>query len=98
MSKVKKYDLRQLRQYKADQGVDVIEFDAPDGKAFRVPAPGFFPDEAYEALKASDNLALARALLGTDYDDYKASGGRADDLGLILEAWSKDQGIELPKS
>lgn len=94
----KKYNLAQLRQNKRDAGVDVIDVELSEGVVFRIPAPGFFPDEAYEALKASDNLALARALLGTDYDAYREAGGKADDLGLILEAWSKDQGVELPKS
>lgn len=98
MAKFKKYDLRQLRQYKRDEGVDVIEVEVAEGAVFRIPAPGFFPDAAYEALKASDNLALARALLGTDYDAYREAGGKADDLGLVLEAWGKEQGIELPKS
>lgn len=94
----RKYSLSQLRKNKQDLGVDIIEFDSPDGGTFRIPAPGFFPDEAHEALLNKDSLSLARALLGTDYEAYKESGGKADDIGLLIEAWGEDQGTELPKS
>lgn len=94
----KKYDLRALRQNKTDLGVDIVEFDAADGtRSFRIPAPGFFPDEAHQAMKDTDSLALARALLGDDYEAFKATGGKADDLGLLLEAWAAEQGVPLPK-
>lgn len=99
MSKFKKYDLRQLRQNKADLGVDVIEFDAADGsRTFRIPAPGFFPDEAHAAMKATDSLALAAALLGSDLDAFHKTGGKADDIGLLIEAWGEEQGTSVPKS
>lgn len=98
MSAKKKYDLRKLRQNKADQGVDVIEFDGPDGNTYRIPAPGFFPDEAHAALRDRDSLALARVLMGSDYEAFKASGGKADDIGLLIEAWADEQGVDLPKS
>lgn len=96
----KKYDLRQLRKNKADLGVDVIEFDAPNGDTFRIPAPGFFPDAAHNALRDKDAVTLAESLLGgpEEYQVYREAGGKADDIGLLLEAWSDDQGTTLPKS
>lgn len=92
-----RYNLAALRQHKADEGVDVIELEVED-KVFRIPAPGFFPDEAHIALKNKDSIELAKSLLGTDYDAYKEAGGKVDDIGLVLEAWGVDQGVDFPKS
>ncbi len=99
MSKnAKKYSIAALRARKQEAGVDVLPIEAPDGTMFRIPAPGFFPDEAYVALREKDSLRLAEALFGTEYPAYVAAGGQADDLGLVLEEWGVEQGVELPKS
>ena len=93
----KRYNLAALRKHKSDEGLDVIELEVGED-VYRIPAPGFFPDEAHVALRNKDSVALAEALLGTDYPAYKAAGGKVDDIGLVLEAWGVDEAADLPKS
>ncbi len=94
----KRYRLSEIRQNAETKKGSVIEFDAPNGQEFSIPAPGFWPDEVYDSVNATDTVAMAKALLGERYEDFRASGGRADDIALLIEAWSADQGTELPKS
>ena len=94
----KRYKMAQIRQGYVESGESVIEFDAPNGDTYTVPAPGFWPDEVHEATKGGDSVALAKALLAEQYVDYRAAGGQADDIQLLLKAWAEDQGVTLPES
>jgi hypothetical protein len=99
MSKPNKarYRLATLRQNAADKmGGDRIEFEAPDGTEFSIPAPGFWPDSAKEAVRAGDDIGMAKALFGADaYGKFLACGGRTDDLTLIFTAYGESQGSDL---
>ena len=92
-----RYRLATLRQNAAERlGGDRIEFEAPDGTGFSIPAPGFWDDSIKEAVRAGDDVAMARALFGAaEYEKFRASGGRADDLTLIFAEYGKAQGADL---
>lgn len=95
MSKPSKarYRLATLRQNAAARlGGDAIDFEAPDGTEFSIPAPGFWDDDVKICISAGDDVGMARALLGDRYEDFRRSGGRADDLGLIFRAYAEGQG------
>ncbi|MEU7177029.1 MULTISPECIES: hypothetical protein [Streptomyces] len=95
MSKPSKsrYRLTELRQAHAEKnGGDVITFEF-EGSEFTLPAPGFWPDAVKVALKGSDDIAAARALMGDRYDAFTAMGGRADDVMLVIGAYAEEQGV-----
>ncbi|MGI5245417.1 hypothetical protein [Dactylosporangium sp. CA-139066] len=94
----KRYKLSELRQNAEAKNGSCIYFEAPDDTEYVIPAPGFWPDEVHEAMRSQDALKIAQALLGAKYADFVASGGRADDLGMVLESWASDQGADVPKS
>ncbi|MGO5423053.1 hypothetical protein [Bifidobacterium animalis] len=62
----------------------------PDAKTYRIHHPLWQTDTEKEAMQqaaaTNDDLAYARALLGDQYDAYKADGGQARDLIFLLDA------------
>ncbi|MCX4687295.1 hypothetical protein OG401_23835 [Kitasatospora purpeofusca] len=88
-----RYRLATLRQNAAEKlGGGTIDFETPDGAEFSIPAPGFWPDSAKEAIRAGDDLALAAALLGENHAKFVEAGGRSDDLTLLFGAYAEGQG------
>lgn len=87
-----RYRLATLRQNAAARlGGDTIEFEAPDGAEFSIPAPGFWDDDVKLCIKAGDDVGMARALLGDRYEAFRQAGGRADDLGFLFRAYAEGQ-------
>jgi hypothetical protein len=68
------------------------------GKPFVIPAPGFWPDEIKDLARRSKeqgDLPFVRALMGAkEYEKFAAAGGRADDIGLIIEEYRRAQGVD----
>lgn len=93
----KRYKLSEVRVTAEQKRDSSVEFEF-GGKEFSFPAPGFWPDEVYEAVKTESTVVMAQALLGDQYEAFRAVGGRADDIALLMEAYAEDQGAELPKS
>ncbi len=91
----RRFKLSQIRQQVADErGGSTIDIETDDGQVYSMPAPGFWDDEVTELLSSNDNIKLAEALLGgpENYARFKASGGRAQDVALVMTAYGKDQG------
>lgn len=90
--KPRKFDLAAIRQAEADKRGNTLDFEFGD-REFSIPAPGFIPDETKQL--ATNDLAFAQALLGDDWDAFKAAGGRSDDIMLLLQAYAAAQGSSL---
>jgi hypothetical protein len=97
------FSLNELRQRAAQRkGGDKLTITI-DGKPFCIPVPGFWPDELKElARKSRDqgDIPFVTALLGgpKEYEKFKAAGGRADDISLLLEEYKAGQGADLGES
>jgi hypothetical protein len=89
----KKYNLLQVQNHEAERrGGSTIKFDI-GGQDFEIPAPGFFPDELKRAAGDDDKfLSLA---LGDDLKRFQESGGTSDMIGLLFQAYARDQGTSL---
>jgi hypothetical protein len=100
MSKPNKsrFKLSQIRESQANRTGSAIEVETDDGQVFEVPTPHFWPDEASQLIGKGRDVELATMLLGGEesYAKFKAAGGRAADLGIVLTAYAKDQGIGTP--
>lgn len=92
------FSLDELRARAAERrGGDALTITA-DGKPFTIPAPGFWSDEVKELARQSrthGDLPFVRALMGAkEYEKFKAAGGRADDVGLLIDEYRRSQGVE----
>ncbi|MFC0547044.1 hypothetical protein [Kutzneria chonburiensis] len=76
-----------------------IEFSV-GGEDFSLPSVELWPDEALELMPSGEGqpdvrsiVAIARIVLGADYERFKRAGGRAMDLFLVIGAVAEDQGV-----
>lgn len=84
-------------------GEDGLEIPFSIGEeTFALPPAAEWPDEAFEAMPEPGTdpsprviVTLARALLGDDYERFRAAGGRAMDVMRVLNADAAAQGLEL---
>lgn len=62
--------------------------DEPDAEVFRIHHPLFQTNREKRLMRAaqadSDDFAMARAVLGDQYDAFEASGGQVSDLMLLI--------------
>jgi hypothetical protein len=74
----------------------VIELD--DGTEINIPNPLFVDDDMQEKLEDADStIDLAKAVLGDeDYERFRASGGRANDIALAWQMMQKSAESVLP--
>lgn len=94
-----RFKLQELRQQQAEKVGDVIEIEVESGEVFEFPAPGFWPDEAKESFGANNDVDGVRKLLGQKrYLEFRAAGGRADDVALALKAFAAEQGMSVGES
>lgn len=70
------------------------------GENFELPPVELWPDEALEQLPTGTSqpdirsiVGIAKAVLGPDYERFKAAGGRAMDVFLVLDAFATQQGV-----
>lgn len=92
-----RFKLQELRQQHAEKVGDIIEIETDSGEVFEFPAPGFWPDEAKDSFRENNDVDGVRKLLGpARYLDFKAAGGRADDVALALKAFAAEQGLSTP--
>jgi hypothetical protein len=77
-----------------------IRLVAENGESFDIPPADDWPDEAFEAMP--DNVdqiapkvivAMARAILGEQYERFRAAGGRAMDVWRAINRAAADQGV-----
>ncbi|THV39614.1 hypothetical protein [Glycomyces buryatensis] len=77
-----------------------VQIRAENGEVFYIPAADEWPDEVFEVMP--DNVdriapkvivAMARALLGADYERFRAAGGRAMDVWRAINRAAVDQGV-----
>lgn len=95
----RRFKLAELRQKQADKSGDVIEIETPGGDVFELPALGFWPDEAKEAMADNRDVECVKRLLGPkEYLKFRQAGGRADDVALVLRAVAAEQGLDLGES
>lgn len=94
------YSIEALRGADAS-AQSAIEFTA-GGQTFTIPPVELWPDDAFEAMPDEGSAVnpklivnLAKALLGPDYTRFKAAGGRAMDIMLLLGASAEKQGVAL---
>lgn len=96
------FSLDELRARAAERrGGDTLTITA-GGKPFSIPAPGFWDDRIKELARQSreqGDLPFVRALMGAKrYEEFAAAGGRADDIGLLIQEYRRAQGAELGES
>ncbi|MEU6246411.1 hypothetical protein [Glycomyces sp. NPDC047010] len=77
-----------------------VQIRAENGEVFYIPAADEWPDEVFEVMPDNVNaiapktiVAMARALLGADYERFRASGGRAMDVWRAITRAAADQGV-----
>lgn len=80
----------QIRQKIAESvGGAEVWFATEDGTPFWVDQPALRPAEVSDQLKdLDDEDDIARVVLGDQWDDFVAHGGRGSDLGIVMIAAS----------
>lgn len=73
-----------------------LDIELSDGSVLTVPAPELWPDETEPMIRAGENVALGRFLLGEEsYEAFLADGGTAALLGSMV---SERHGVDPGKS
>ena len=96
--KPKTYSLRAIkRKFKESHPEygELIPFTITDGgEEFHLQHPLFQTDETTMALKkamdGTDQIGMAKALLGDQWDAFKAAGGQSSDVMLLYGEIAKD--------
>ncbi|MFG3343394.1 hypothetical protein [Glycomyces sp. NPDC048151] len=77
-----------------------VQIRAENGETFFIPSADEWPDEAFEAMPDNVNavsprsiVAMARAILGPDYERFRSAGGRAMDVWKAINRAAADQGV-----
>jgi hypothetical protein len=60
-------------------------------QVFSVDAPQLWSDEAINPNVGPEETA--RAVLGDQFDAFRAAGGTVSGFSLVLAAWAKDNGV-----
>lgn len=96
----RRYRLAEIREGVANKRGREIELETDDGATYTIPTPGFWDDAATDLMGKGREVELATVLLGGPerYAAFKASGGRAGDVAMALEAYGADQGATAGES
>lgn len=103
---MKKLSLHAVRQKfkethpNVSETIDFTIDDKPDAKVFHIEHPLFQSNRTKRALEkardAQNDLDMAQALLGDQWDDFEQAGGQAGDVMLMLASLQDELTDTLP--